>query len=536
MENKTKKEEIDQKLAYYFVFKHKISFMDMFLSKCWGAKKFERYYYQIPMQLIENVAVFGARSFGKSCVLEGAILHTLYSFPNEESLLTALRRLHIRDRCENIISYIFAHPYLRQWTLKGQKSSVVRSPYYEIRLKNGHSFAGIATTEDPRSINVQGRHCVRRFQEESQYTTRESWEKLVPAVSPKGCKDMIVGCVNGQVDSVYREIYDTQLYTVLGYTSYMEPHYNVDLDDSYIKVFGGKDSESYVQSCRGEWGSPTWSAWDMQAVINCIKRDGDKEMLMNEVTLRKNDFEDLGRNPRVSFPTLLRPFTGKEVILGIDIGDMEPTCILPFVEIEPDKFRLDTLIMIDGKIIVEDQLVIIDYLADFYAASLLGIDVTEGKGKSIATMLVNSQTYKDKHYNARVCFVGFNEKMTIEKIDNKTEIREYVKEYTHLLCQNRFQEGKFEIYSSNKLLGDFEKEKKTRSIDRLKIATPANVHTTDAFRCFAKAWFTKFGYTVKPEDSRKKKIIMPLWGKGVDVYARKKEDDRPNIVKNSSYR
>jgi len=377
-------------------------------------------------------------------------------------------------------------------------------------------------------------NCVRRYVEECQFFPKTAWDKLQPAVSPRGCKDMVVGVCDGRVDSVYRNIYDNmKQYQRLRYTSFYEPTYNLKLDDGYAIMYGGRDSDEYKQSILGEWGSPSWSAWDINAVIQCTKQ-GSK---MTEVEITKDDY---ARDAEagygfITINKLQKPMSDQMVILGIDIGLGEPTMILPFVEVTKDVFQLATVIEVDGKIIPEEQTEIIDWVADFYNATLIGVDTTEGAGVSIVSNLQNPKTakYNYKGYDKRIVRCGFNEKMIIDykEEENKqnslskaeiVEVKEYVKDYTHYICHNFFAQGKFEVFHCTKMIADFEKEKKVRGGERVRIKTPSNVHIPDAFRCFAKAWFDRYGNTNKPAFKvQKQKFVFPLWGKGVNIFGRK---------------
>ncbi len=163
MENKlkTKPENIKQILAYYVIFKNRVMFRDFWLPRAWG-RYYKTRYYQYPPALCDDVAVFGGRSCGKSVDLEGTIVQTALNEPSQESVVTAFRRLHVRDRLEKVISFLYNVKYWRKFLLgdaeKSLKTSVRRSPTYEIKLKNRHTIYGISTGDDPLCVNLMGSH------------------------------------------------------------------------------------------------------------------------------------------------------------------------------------------------------------------------------------------------------------------------------------------------------------------------------------------------------------------------------------------
>lgn len=689
------KKKINRNLSYYFVFKHRPSFMDFFLREVWGRKKYYRYYYQLPMQLFDDIAVYGGRSFGKSVNLEGRMLYNMFNLPDEESLLTALRTQHIKDRCENLISFIYGHRYLREWVGHNRIGAVTRSPYYRIKLKNNHHFHGIAATDDPRAITVQGLHpkcvpsgqkirlgdgraeyasaiyskwvsgeeiylksydfelrrvvskkmvyakeitnntkpikvllsednhvceltgdhevfvsrdvCMRanrqvenfekveavnlksgdkifvlkkkknqgdceffvkemklktlvpspsnsevvydfqvedtnnffvgdflvsncRYIEETQFFTIDAWNKLVPAASPTGCSDIFIGVKDGLTDSVFRKIYDDMdKYRKLEYTTYSEPHYTLKVDDEWAQSLGGRDSDEYKQGILALWGSPAWSAWDIDVVINSMI-DGTK---MLEIDIKKKEFlnDKENGNPFATLSKLVK-VNDSTTILGIDVGQSEPTPVVVLSKKNnSDTYVLHTIVTIDGRLVVENQALLIDYLADYFNASLISIDTTEGGGKAIASILQNenNENYKNKDYKNRIVWCGYNEVMVVEyriESDNNgkgklVEIKEPVKDYTHFLCHNMLSEGKLKFYNTTTLIKDFEKEKKVRHREKIRIKTPDNVHIPDALRCFAKAWFESYGEVIRPKmEIKKQKFVYPIWEKGVNIFGK----------------
>ena len=104
------------------------------MGVCTG-KYYKTRFYQVPPCLVDNCVLYGGRSIGKSYDLEISVIQGMILVPKEESVLTAFRRMHIRDREERIISYFQQVPYFKLW-LKGTnrtiKDSVNRTPISKV--------------------------------------------------------------------------------------------------------------------------------------------------------------------------------------------------------------------------------------------------------------------------------------------------------------------------------------------------------------------------------------------------------------------
>ena len=107
---------IYSKLCLYFIFHNRVAFRNFFIPQALG-KDFCVYYYQIPPALCDEIAWAGARGTGKSLDLEFTLLqipfHSLA--PGEETVVTAYRKTHVKDRLEKVISYFSNIPYLRRF-------------------------------------------------------------------------------------------------------------------------------------------------------------------------------------------------------------------------------------------------------------------------------------------------------------------------------------------------------------------------------------------------------------------------------------
>lgn len=150
----------DKSLCFYFTMNHRQAFRDKYMPKATG-RYYKTRFYQLGPALADNVCMLGGRSIGKSYDLEFSILQTMITKPNTESLLSAFRKTHIKDREERVIGYFNQIPYFKSFLLGANRSireSVSRSPIYSFKLRNGHEHYGISVGDDPAAVMIQGHH------------------------------------------------------------------------------------------------------------------------------------------------------------------------------------------------------------------------------------------------------------------------------------------------------------------------------------------------------------------------------------------
>ncbi len=145
---------ISRALALHFTLHNRAAFLEHFIKKARKRKKVKCRYFHLPAIHSDDAVVLGGRSHGKSfAILEPRMVQSMLNEPEEESVLTSFRRLHIVDRSESAISILNQIPYFKAFI-----RYVRRTPHYEINLKNGHSYYGISVGDDPLAISIQGKH------------------------------------------------------------------------------------------------------------------------------------------------------------------------------------------------------------------------------------------------------------------------------------------------------------------------------------------------------------------------------------------
>ena len=161
---------ISQALSLHFVFHNRAAFLEHFIRKAWVKKNVKARYFHLPAMHADDAGVFGGRSHGKSfAILEPRIVQGMFCEPDEESVLSSFRKLHIKDRVENVIMILNRIQYFKAFI-----GTVRRDPHYEVRIKNGHVFFGISVGDDPLAISIQGKHPKCLLYEQTIKTTKGS--------------------------------------------------------------------------------------------------------------------------------------------------------------------------------------------------------------------------------------------------------------------------------------------------------------------------------------------------------------------------
>jgi len=197
-----KKELIDKqmsrKFCYCFIFSNQIAFRDFWVPRM-KKETYKLRFYQYAPALCDNLAWGGARTVGKSDDCVFSILFKALREKGKETLLTAFRKIHVRERLEDLIGSVLNSPYLRKF-FKGDAdrslhNAVLRSPIYSIKFKNGHEIKGVSTGDDPSAVMIQSFHPHNRFIDEclpgdAKVTLSEKKEKSIKEIVQKrqNCK------------------------------------------------------------------------------------------------------------------------------------------------------------------------------------------------------------------------------------------------------------------------------------------------------------------------------------------------------------
>jgi hypothetical protein len=502
--------DIDKKLCLYFIFQNSIAFRDFFVPQAFH-KPFYTYYYQYSQALSDELVWAGARGTGKSFDLEFKLDQDPFKYPAEESLLTAFRKTHIKDRLEKVISFFANSPYLRRFltgdTSKSLKTAVTRTPIYSIRFKNGSEIIGISCGDDPQAVMITGHHPKLRRMEEAGVYPLDAWLKFQNTQHPSGSLDCFYGIPNGRLDSPFFEItHKLKKFKNKKFRIHRaaEPSWTQELKREKLAAFKTITSNDWLQEILAEDGIPAYGVWsesDIRKNIDFTESAEYPGVIAKQlltIAISAQDYE--GLDPAQVLNRLPQIPENCEVILGIDAGYSQPTVILPFYFYQK-KWNLQCKIMLTDRMINDDQTELVDYIASFYKA-YLGIDTSSADGRDIANALCNpkNEEYANEQYDKRVFFIDFRNVVItgykkIQKGSNPEEIeieeiKEDLKMLTSRILRDKFYNVEFNLLYDEDFIPEFLSETQRRiAHHEFTIYTPANVHIPEACRVFAGAWW-----------------------------------------------
>lgn len=499
---KTSNYTTENALCVYYIFHNGIAFNNYFIPKAWHNKKYVTRYYQYIVVLADDAIVIGGRSWGKSITLEASVVKSMVNGYGMESVLTAFRKLHIRDREEKIISYFENIAYLKMFLYGKEhtiRESINRSPIYTIKLLNGHIHYGISIGDDPLAVNIQGTHPFYRYIEESQFFPREAWIKFQGARDPRGSYDKFIGVTDGRSKTPYADLKSGQIEKFkdcrFRISRRMEPYFDQKTKQEALDAFRSESSNEFLQQVDAKDGEPVfgyWNIYDIQMNFDRTEKPGHPNILeyaMKTYEITPKEYKD--KEPSQVLYDLPRlPNEDLMVIMAIDAGFSQPSMILPFFKWR-GKWNLWFRVALRDKVNFDDQAEIIDYLADYIHANMIMIDCSSSEGKAIALSLQNPKNmeYAAKKYNERIPWAEFQKSFIIgyqEKDEKEEPIEIPAKIHTSNMLYKMFINREFNIYSDEDMLVEFNREhQKTLPSGYNTIFTPADIHIPDAFRCFA---------------------------------------------------
>lgn len=478
----TKDTEISKKLSLHFIIDNQYSFTEFFIAPAWGKKGggYKTRYFHLPVMHSDDGVLCGGRSHGKSAsILEPRIIRNMYRFPDEETLLSSFRKLHIKDRVESVISIIKRTPYLNAFVKR-----IHRDPHFEITLSNGHLFYGISTGEDPTALNILGKHPIAKYIEETSTFLMHAWKEWQSTASPRGCYELYCGVVDGRIDTPFRML-DTPTHEgkdkFRGKRFHIpriyDPWWNEDMKRECVKYLGGPTGDDYLQQVLAKWGNPSSSVWDTLSIYDCM----DRNVVTINLTYTKDSIEFFSIH---DLPD--KPKDGGICAIGMDTGFVEPTDIGVFTRMNDGRWRLFLHVELRDKMIYETQAQIVDHIATKYNAEFIGIDSTTTP--IITSMLRNPNgNYKDKSYEERCIDVMFNENIVF--MINNAERKQKTKNFATDFLRSMFRKKMFHLPLDEDIINSFNSEKQQKIAEMTTIKTPDNVHITDMFRCFAVSYY-----------------------------------------------
>lgn len=433
-------------------------------------------------------------------VLEPELVRHAIARAGEETVLTAFRKIHIRDRMERMIDYIVGIPFFRQFFY----SRIVRSPVYEVRLQNGHITYGIPVGEDVEAKQSQGKHASLLAIEEAHQYAERAYMKLNGARDPRGSRMLMIGVPDGRLETPFR-LADTEYDSFKGRRFHVsrrhDPYWDRATAAHAVDLYGSEDSDLFGQEVDAIWGSPAWSAWNLDHIYaSCDEKilpmepTGESGWYVHCLEIHGRSYRERELTPESSCLSLPgRKWAEGQIRLAADIGYTQPTEIGVFQK--NDLFwYLIARISLTGRMEHDDQAAIFDHLGQIYQAAQIAIDATDGEGRAIARELEQMPRWAARITGDQVVSpivrVVFNENTVYDYTRNASgdlvALEDLVKYVAVRKLRNMFARRDLIIARDEDLIAEFNQEREMKLRDgMLVIRTPATVHIPEMLRVFA---------------------------------------------------
>lgn len=396
-----------------------------------------------------RIDCFGGRKFGKTHIVEKVdILLSMIWLVGWHVGFTSLDALHIRGILEDLLKIVdkaTGHTFYKMF-----EAHVVRSPNYRITLKNGYVLESINMNIQSKQPGAQffQKHLRRLYIEEASFETEEVYNKRIEAVSEDGCIVRSAGMTNfTKYSPAGRRFYDLENKPfVCNLPQYCNPKWDENEKKRATREHGGEASVSYRIFVKGEVVEEGISVFDMERV----RRHYLEDKILKKFEITKENF--------LNFENIIvveRPPHIDEVFICSDIGESAATEIIILFR-KGDTYRYAYNITCYN-LTDKQQPHIFDFLIQKLNANIVGIDTTDGTGRSIY------RTLNMKHPAENLVWVGFNEKINVEfERDSKNNIiydgngspvykEEYVAEWSIKCLKDLFYEGRLKCPIDYKL-------------------------------------------------------------------------------------
>ena len=469
---------LSKQLCLRYIMKHPVGFREFWVPQVSKRPYWGRYAF-LPIILsldLGDALLAAGRGGGKSySVLEPELVRAAINAPGEETMISTFRKEHVKDRMERVIEYFEMIPLFRSLYLK----RVLRSPTYHIQLHNSHNLYGISVGDDPEAKMAQGKHVSRLIIEEAHQYPERAWMKIQGAKDPRGCKTLMAGVPDGQIDTPFRRAdksYESFAGRRIHISRRYDPWFNQEQKRGYEEQFQGIDSDLFKQEIDAEWGSPTWSAWNLDLIYACVHNDLERRV----VRISGKEYTEYGYTPEMALRDLPgRPFDG-ELYLAADIGYTSPTELGAFLYKSP-RWHLVARVQMVNRTEHDAQAAIFDHFGQKYGAYRIGIDTTEGLGRAIAHELEQMPRWA-----SRVDRITFSEMGLAGYTPDGLEVKDIYRDIGTMVLRKMFAQKEFALPRDEDIVTEFNQEKETRGADgKIRVITPPEVHITDMMRVLA---------------------------------------------------
>ena len=398
--------------------------------------------YQIPLLLdnsVQSVTKAG-RKTGKTVSLESDILKTIHENPRSEGLLTTPNEAHIDPLWSRLTTFIRSDQYWNEFIGKGR---LVKSPQYTMEAKNGFILHGrISGTS--KGTGLLSLHVNFVWVDESQLYMGTGLDQLQGCMK-ENCRVRIFGVPNG-IRKGYLSIAwnDPKIpsFSKHKITRYQDPTFTKDEEDRLIRIYGGKNSQSFLNQVLAEDGVSTRKTFNPMYYNKCFVKLDEYEIF--EYDGRKIA-EDKIKETELDLP--LAPIKKVKISVSADLAfHPDPTIIGIWYDDDDDRaFLLCKIILYN--ITYTRQAEFIDNIAKMCGAENVAVDIG-GPGQTVYLDLVNQNRFPGRQYFTIP--IDFRTNVTIGtktvKDDHGYPTSEVVKEnakyYSTVMIEDGFEKKK----------------------------------------------------------------------------------------------
>ena len=356
----------------------------------------------------------GGRNFGKSLlvIIVDECLSLLHH-AGWDMGFSSYDEPHIYGVQNKVSAAICYNPFLSLF-----KRAINKHPSYVISTKNGAMIESVnmrikSSKQDQQGEGFFQKHHKKRFVDESSFMTQQVYDKKIDSTHEMGCIEREAGMTNITKYSPAGKIfYDINMKNyVLNLPQFINPFFDKKTKDRAIKKYGGKQSTGYKVFVEGKVVEDGESALDIERVRQCYIEDKEVKFFeMDKQTYSTwKDELDL-------FFSVDKPKNAERIWISADVGLSAPTEICVFSEVK-GKYRWIYNIVL-RQLTDKEQFNVFRCLGNKLQANFIGLDCTDGSGKSIYGRL------EEIFPKENLIWVSFQEKLpTVPEKDEQGRVK-----------------------------------------------------------------------------------------------------------------
>ena len=265
--------------------------------------------------------------------------------------------------------------------------------------------------------NMVGLHVPKLIGDEMQLFPLPAWTQLQPTYNSWEAKRQQIqaGVPNGLRNSVlYVLDMQTPKYKKYRIPAPNNPYYSYENYQDDLRRYGGESDDRFQQLVLGRHGSAAFQVIPRESIV--IETFPFYNMRYNSAHVLKGiRYDEILQRPKL-------PEDITKIVIAIDPGFVDPTLIQVLGRDKKGIWRTYIRYRLT-RIDFNEQQKIFDWLATFYNASLIALDVgAGGNGAAMMHNLINGDEYKGKSYDKRIMGIQFKENILAGYDDEGEEL------------------------------------------------------------------------------------------------------------------